>query len=80
MTMPAMDKLLVDIATNGATAKRFRDNPAAVIAAANLSAVEESILLSRDPKMIQSALHSAALKGSLKAAGDDTVWTVIVVL
>jgi hypothetical protein len=75
-----MDKLLVDIATNGATAKRFRENPSAVIAAANLSAVEESVLLSRDPKMIQSALHSAALKNSLKAAGDDTVWTVIVVL
>ncbi len=78
--MPPMDKLLVDIATNGTTAKRFRENPAAVIANANLSAIEESVLLSRDPKMIQSALHSAALKDSLKAAGDDTVWTVVVVL
>ncbi|MGF9693158.1 MULTISPECIES: hypothetical protein [unclassified Rhizobium] len=78
--MPAIDKLLVSIATDGTTAKKFRDNPQAVIAAANLSPIEESVLLSRDPNMIQSALHSAALKGSLKAAADDTVWTVIVIL
>ncbi len=73
MTMPAMDSASCRYRHQWRrTAKRFRDNPAAVIAAANLSAVEESILLSRDPKMIQSALHSAALKGSLNAAGATT--------
>ncbi|PYB77216.1 MULTISPECIES: hypothetical protein [Rhizobium] len=78
--MPAIDKLLVDIATNASTAKKFRENPLAVINNSNLSPVEESVLLSRDPKLIQSTLHAAALKNSLKAADGETVWTVVVVI
>lgn len=78
--MPAMNELLVKIATNAAMAKKFRENPNAVIRDEQLSDVEESVLLSRDPRLIQSSLHAAALKDSLAAADGDTVWTVIVVL
>ena len=78
--MPALNDLLVNIATDANVARRFRESAPAVIAGSRLTDVEESVLLSRDPKLIQSALHSSALKDSLKAAADDTVWTVIVVL
>jgi hypothetical protein len=75
-----LSSLLVNIATDANVARRFRQDPHAVIAGAQLSDLEESVLLSRDPKQIQASLHSAALKESLRAAADDTVWTVIVVL
>ena len=78
--MPEMNDFLLKLATDARVARKFRENPSAVIAGSNLSGVEESVLLSRDPRLIQSTLHSSALKESLAAAGDDTVWTVIVVL
>jgi hypothetical protein len=78
--MPAMSDVLVKVATNANFARLYRENPAAVIAGAGLSSVEESVLLSRDPRQIQSALQASALKSSLAAADGDTVWTVIVVL
>lgn len=77
--MPGLNDLLVNIATDARLAKDFRTHPSRVIERAGLSGVEESVLLSRDARLIQSALQSAALKDSL-AAADDTVWTVIVVL
>ncbi|MEM7720910.1 MAG: hypothetical protein AAF376_00920 [Pseudomonadota bacterium] len=77
--MPALNDLLVGVATDAQVLRRFRDDPSRVAADFNLNDIEESVLLSRDPKLIQSSLHSAALKGSLAANG-DTVWTVIVVL
>ena len=78
--MPGINDLLVGIATDARVARKFRDNPSAVIASSGLSNVEESVLLSRDPRMIQASLNAAALKDSLKAADGDTVWTVVVVL
>ena len=78
--MPGINDLLVSIATDANVARRFRTSPQSVMTEARLSNIEESVLLSRDPKLIQSSLHASALKDSLASAADDTVWTVIVVL
>lgn len=77
--MPGLNDLLVKIATDPQTAKDFRLRPSRVIQEAQLNGIEESVLRSRDPRLIQSTLQSAALRDSL-AAADDTVWTVIVVI
>jgi len=78
--MPALNDLLVSVSTDANFARRFRENAPAVIAGARLSAIEESVLLSRDPRLIQSSLQASALKESLAAADGETVWTVVVVL
>ena len=78
--MPGINDLLVSIATDANVARRFRTNPQSVMTESRLSNIEESVMLARDPNRIQSSLHASALKDSLAAAGDDTVWTVIVVL
>jgi hypothetical protein len=78
--MPGMNELLVRVATDARASRRFRERPQELLAGSGLTGVEETVLLSRNPELIQAALHTEALKDSLKNTQGDATWTVIIVL